>query len=56
MEDVIDGWDKNQGLDAWEDVALDEIAVEDGIFGYAEPSFFEVVVEGGGDEALDLGW
>ena len=56
MEDIVDGWDQGQRLDASEDIALDRIAVEDVIVGDAKPSFLEVVVEGCGDKTLDLGW
>ena len=56
VQDGADSWDEGEGLDAAEYVALDGIAVQDGIVGNAKPAFFEVVVEGGGDKALDLGW
>ena len=43
-------------MDATDDVALDRVAVEDGVVGNAKSAFFKVVVEGLGDETLDLCW
>ena len=43
-------------MDTTNDVALDRVAVEDGVVGDAESAFFQVVVEGLGDEALDFRW